>query len=835
LIPQICELLKKLPFGTVDAFDSLDIHLRIPDLWQQEALAHVKSGRDVVVDAPTGAGKTYLVELASEGFKAGQIVLAVPTRALANDKLREFRAKGWRVGIVTGDVTLNPQAPLVVATLETQKHRLLSGEGPRLLVIDEYQMIGDAARGVSYELCIALAPMQTQLLLLSGSVSNPADIASWLQRLGRSCELVSVSRRPVPLEEVHLDALQVQAPPSVKGFWPRMIARALISDMGPVLVFSPRRKAAEKLARQLAGALPQENPLCLSSEQRRFAGGALSKLLAKRVAYHHSGLSYEQRAGIVEPLAKAGQLRIVVSTTGLAAGVNFSMRSVLITESEYSNGELEQQILPSELLQMYGRAGRRGFDSVGYALVAPDRPTLRQCRQMPIRGPALLDWPSLIGVMDLASAGEVPFEKALKVCGRLAQAKRERLGVERCLASPDVACGIFVDAERARYASANSIEILNSLDQWEPRSELRSASLSELRLRRDDRWQSALQTAGFLESLAQGRECWLEGESGAPARKGLKRVLGFKLKARPDSVRLAAWLREAFAGVGRPIGKVLKREKLAAQPWGVLPLCGELLALKMEGFRVAGIFDLSEVKVECVVDSHGAALWEPPTRRDYPPDCKQCEQRQVCVTELSRERSPALAWRQLELVDRVGRVSQRGRIFSFFHGGEGLAIAAAIEDDSYAVDAIAGDLANLRAGYRFGEYTRESDRLSRACRRAYGDRSYAGYLKHGLPLSYGEGAAEVVQQWLASPRSGKRLLGESLSYGDVQRVILEWMSLLRQVAGAPDLPNERWSELKACARAVAEQRARSEAFGELPALEPAQLGRADHRLRFPRR
>src|SRR5690606_37350038 len=97
-------------------------------------------------------------------------------------------------------------------------------------------------RGVNYELCVALAPPETQLLLLSGSVSNPGDVVDWLNRLGRDARLVSIDQRPVPLEEAHIDALSSNPPRSVTGFWPRMLAKALMADLGPVLVFSPQRK-----------------------------------------------------------------------------------------------------------------------------------------------------------------------------------------------------------------------------------------------------------------------------------------------------------------------------------------------------------------------------------------------------------------------------------------------------------------------------------------------------------------------------------------------------------------------------------------------------------------
>src|SRR3954467_11388308 len=113
----------------------LEINLVVPDLWQQEAVRALQSGKDVVVHAPTGAGKTYIFELLYPSLK-GQAVFTVPTRALANDKLAEWRARGWDVGIATGDLDFNLEAKVIVATLETQRSRFLRREGPRLLVVD---------------------------------------------------------------------------------------------------------------------------------------------------------------------------------------------------------------------------------------------------------------------------------------------------------------------------------------------------------------------------------------------------------------------------------------------------------------------------------------------------------------------------------------------------------------------------------------------------------------------------------------------------------------------------------------------------------------------------
>ncbi|HEY0947426.1 MAG TPA: DEAD/DEAH box helicase [Opitutaceae bacterium] len=390
--------------------------LVLPDRWQAEAIANLKAGCDVVIDAPTGAGKTYVFERWAEQTNFSRRALfTVPTRALANDKYAEWRARGWRVGITTGDVTIDPAAPLVVATLEAVMGSLVEPRGRarppggpsgasrdesarseigdyHIVVIDEYQWIADPIRGNHYEGALASLAASLQLLLLSGSVANPHDAAAWLTRLGRRVEVVQTKTRPVPLEEIEADDLVHGLPRTIEGFWSKRVAGALREGLGPVLVFAPHRQDAERLARQFARELPLPEPLALTPEQELICGPALTKLLRQRVAYHHSGLSYAQRAGVIEPLAKAGQLRAVVATLGLSAGINFSLRSVMITASSYQFNQQEHEIAPHELLQMIGRAGRRGLDETGYVLVSGRTPRMRRAAQLRLKRAAPLPW-----------------------------------------------------------------------------------------------------------------------------------------------------------------------------------------------------------------------------------------------------------------------------------------------------------------------------------------------------------------------------------------------------------------------------------------------------------
>jgi hypothetical protein len=454
--------------------------LLLPDAWQREAVRALQAGHDVIVDAPTGAGKTHVFErFVEQGNFARRSVFTVPTRALANDKYAEWLARGWRVGITTGDLSVSPNAPVVVATLEAAQGALLrsasppirqsmvddgvgptfggpaapvtlaKGPLPDLLVVDEYQWLGDTARGNHYEGVLATLPASVQLLLLSGSVANPEDVAAWLTRLGRRVHLVRTATRPVPLEEVEIDDLVQGLPREIEGFWSRRVAGALREGLAPVLVFAPHRADAERLARQFARELPLSEPLTLTPEQESMAGPVLARLLQRRVAYHHSGLSYAQRAGLVEPLAKAGQLRAVVATLGLAAGINFSLRSVMLTAASYRVGALERDIAPHELLQMIGRAGRRGLDETGHVLVSGRTPRLRRAAPLRLKRAAALPWAALLRRL---APGESALDLARDAATRFFTEGPLRLGAEITSGHSPAAlpCGLLTDTGRAR-------------------------------------------------------------------------------------------------------------------------------------------------------------------------------------------------------------------------------------------------------------------------------------------------------------------------------------------------------------------------------------------------
>ncbi len=771
----------------------LEINLVVPDLWQQEAVHALRNGKDVVVQAPTGSGKTFIFELLYPSLK-GQAIFTVPTRALANDKLAEWRLRGWDVGIATGDLALNLGAKVLVATLETQRARFLRRDGPKLLVVDEYQMIADPVRGVHYELALALAPPETQLLLLSGSVHNPQDVVAWFQRIGRDPVLISHNERPVPLEEIDLRVLPESQFVQTKSFWPRMIGKALRADLAPVLVFAPRRNASEEMAQAIASALSLRDPLSLSPEQEALAGKRLSKLLRCRVAYHHSGLSYAVRAGLIEPLAKAGQLNVVVATMGLAAGINFSMRSVLITDTRYKAGNFERHVQPDELLQMFGRAGRRGLDETGYVLMLPDIPRLGDARARQLKRATQVDWPSLISVMRGATdRGEQPFAAAVELSRSLYSTQQVPIGSEHSFATGEKPCGFWVDAERARFVRRPIIEMLNSVNDWEAKPASPSVvSLGQLFVRENDAWVRALTLPRMLDGRGFGNLCKLR-EKGIYGREiPLATVAA-------DVIAPVKWLRKQISSAPPP--QPLTKSSFDELVISLIPeLTGGIIAdIVTRGDTIYARIDFSEVQTSAVVDSRGCALVDPPEREGIPLVCRACSELQHDLTTVITN-SPAYAWRQLGLVAEDGTPTRRGTLFSFFQAGEGLAIAAGLEDETYPIDDLVFDLANIRAGPRFaGEDAPLGGRLGILCQRIYGRADYPGYIEMGVPVHYGSGASEVIRELVANPSARYRMTNESLRSGDIERALMEWRSLLRHIVGAPLLEWERWRLLQTAA------------------------------------
>jgi len=817
-------------------FLGLTQQLKLPDPWQHDAVHHLRNGSDVIVSAPTGAGKTFIFELlVKAGHFKRQVVYTVPTRALANDKYAEWKQAGWQVGLATGDLALDIHAPVLVATLETQIERLIAGNGPALLVIDEYQMIADPARGSHYEGAVILTPSSTQLLLLSGSVENPKDLAGWMERLGRKVEVVSTFQRPVPLEDFPIDYHQPRFK-SIEGRWSKLVTAVLMADLAPLLIFAPRRKDAEAIAAKLATHLPQGEPLSLTPEQRSLAGKEFAAMLERRVACHHSGLPYALRAGLVEPLAKAGQLRVIVSTMGLAAGINFSVRSVHVSGTTFHDGVTEQQLTADELLQMFGRAGRRGLDERGYVITTRESPTLADARPARLKRSNKLSWPLFLRVMQHAHAsGTNPFEAATEFAEKMFAKQAPDLGLQPSDGFPIAAMG-----HPALFGlKAILREILNSQGRWEAAgtAPVQKALLGDTWFSREGYQGLTLSSTRFVNALspAFGRLCKLPGTPLYGREVALGAVdMNTSLSAgeknfQISDLELAPHLRSVTQSLRKmlkipPHVTSLSDEKLRKVALPKLQAHfpdASLFCLMQRGDTLWAVFDFSNKEVETVVDSQGRLIFDPLIRvseRESHTDIA-AETHRVKLQH-TRPGSALHSWRSLGLIESDGHPTRRGIIFSFFQQGEGLAIAAALEDESYPIDDILPHLANLRGDKHidFPE-ANPSERLSAVCRSTYGFVNHHGYMEGGLPLGYGEATAELLFQ-----NQGPGEVSHRLS-GDLSRAYIEWLSLLRHLSHAPEYPWPRWQELKAKAAELLKQHlshAYKTLHPDLPTLTPKQ-------------
>jgi hypothetical protein len=305
-------------------------------------------------------------------------------------------------------------------------------------------------------------------------------------------------------------------------------------------------------------------------------------------------------------------------------------------------------------------------------------------------------------------------------------------------------------------------------------------------------------------------------------------------RAANDQIVLVKWVRRLINWHGRDITTAMWKEKVA-------PLVEKHLAAKHtpvlrfedEDYKILAVVSLADLTLRVPVDAHGVALWHPVERDVSPADCARCSLVSTCQ-KLPPGTGVAMLWRRLGLVDAAGVPTRRGRIVSFFSQGDGLAVAASLEDLSYPLDEMIYDLANLDAGFRFAkDENRWGGRLAMNCQRVFGVQNIPGYLENGVPPSYGWGAAEVVQSVHKDPLSKSRWVTEFLGTGDIDRVIIEWRSTLRRIANSPTLDYARWTSLQKLAQTILHE-TESPTDTDLPPLEYAQTKRLEHKLVFRR-
>jgi hypothetical protein len=482
-------------------------------------------------------------------------------------------------------------------------------------------------------------------------------------------------------------------------------------------------------------------------------------------------------------------------------------------------------------------------------IVAANEIRLRDGYPCQLARSGMVDWSALLGVMSAAAGREDdPFAEAVRVQERLFTTRPIFLGVEESMKHPDTPCGLKTDAERARRVRQRVRELLNSRGEWEPYPKPTEVPLSHIRIcdlrftndaspsdpeiERVNRKSeivnhSILTEPAALEKVGTGTLCVL---SEADDGKIYGRAFTVADKLKDDRIVMSKWVRRLIGWNGRQAPVTLWNEKIA-------PLLAQQLAQRKtpvtrfthHPHKIVAQVSLAELTMRVPVDSHGVALWKPREREVLPADCAGCSLVPTCRRLLTAT-GTALLWRRLGLVDTAGVPTKRGQLVSYFQQGDGLAIAAALEDESYPLDELIYDLADLDAGFRFcGEENRWAGRLALVCHERFGLQSIPGYLENGVPPKYGSGAEQIVAGVHKNPLSKHAWVTDLLGVGDIDRVIIEWRSLLRQIAHAPDLDWPRWRALQKMAKAILRE-TESPTLTDLPPLEYHQTKRVDHRL-----
>ncbi len=386
-----------------------------PDPFQLRALEAIRDG-DCIVTAPTGSGKTWIAEEAIRIITngGGRCWYASPLKALSNAKWTEFGEifGADRVGILTGDLKDNPDAPIIVGTTEILRNQLYDamhrGEdlNCELVILDEAHYLGDRDRGVVWEEIMIYLPVRVNLLLLSATIGNAGEIAAWLSGLRRKiCRVVSETSRPVPLHPLFLHPsgrlfpylekerlhgkitafLETEAAAKKRHEpFPRfgeIIEVLRTFQLLPAIFFLKSRAECDGALKTCHAARPDGDfdeafHYDLDDLLARFpyleGHRQLPVLERSRVAAHHGGQLPAWKY-LVETMMKKGRLDAIFATSTVAAGVNYPARTIVLFNSDLFNGHEFSPLTGTEFHQMTGRAGRRGLDKIGFLLIVPGR------------------------------------------------------------------------------------------------------------------------------------------------------------------------------------------------------------------------------------------------------------------------------------------------------------------------------------------------------------------------------------------------------------------------------------------------------------------------------
>ena len=352
---------------------------------QTEAALAIVGGEHVVLATPTGSGKS-LVAIAAHAAalaRGARTFYTAPVKALVSEKFFDLASVfgAANVGMITGDVSINPTAPIICCTAEILASQTLRGqlaapgtatEGENdadvVVVADEFHFYADPQRGAAWQIPLLDLP-GAQFVLMSATLGDMTGIVADLERrTGRSAQVITHTERPVPLSFTYsLEPLT------------ELVTELLTTHRAPVYLVHFTQAAALERAQALTSVAvttkEQRKAIADALAGERFAGGfgsTLSRLLRLGIGVHHAGMLPRYRR-LVERLVQAGHLRVVCGTDTLGVGVNMPIRTVVLTSLVKFDGERQRHLSAREFHQIAGRAGRAGFDTVGDVVVqAPE-------------------------------------------------------------------------------------------------------------------------------------------------------------------------------------------------------------------------------------------------------------------------------------------------------------------------------------------------------------------------------------------------------------------------------------------------------------------------------
>jgi ATP-dependent RNA helicase HelY len=393
------------------------------DPFQIEACHALENGKGVLVAAPTGAGKTIVGEFAVDLVinSGGKCFYTTPIKALSNQKFSELSEKYGeaKVGLLTGDTSINSEAQIVVMTTEVLRNMIYSNSSTindlKYVVMDEVHYLADKFRGAVWEEILIHLSEAVQVISLSATVSNAEEFGEWLQTVRGDTEVIVTEIRPVPLYQhvlfgnrlvdlfgenhklnPELTRLERDSYRQVRGTWrekpkgPKSLTRSEVIEkldregLLPAITFIFSRNNCDAAVRQcLAAGIRLTNSQERSSIREVVAKNIKSlaeedlvvlgyyewaDALERGVAAHHAGLLPAFKV-TVEELFQRGLVKAVFATETLALGINMPARTVVLEKLSKWNGEGHVAISPGEYTQLTGRAGRRGIDIEGNAVI----------------------------------------------------------------------------------------------------------------------------------------------------------------------------------------------------------------------------------------------------------------------------------------------------------------------------------------------------------------------------------------------------------------------------------------------------------------------------------